>query len=191
MMQGSDHLLTFDPQTNRYIDGKRLTFGSEFQSTEFNRPSHKLLRAPDDRLFIYAAPSDTASNATFIEVQVSPVGEIAVISHTEFQFASSDDRKETFDSAFTYLPDYANGDGSYDLFLGQNYSVPDTDLRLIEDFIPPRRHDQARALNLLSSGVNGVSIHSRKQARRDSVPRRLHRFRKRQLDRDGSTRLRI
>ncbi len=158
VMQGNGHLLTFDPQTNRYIDGKQLTFGSEFHSSDANRPGHRLLRAPDDRLFLYAAASDAALNATFIEVQVSPSGELSFNSHAELQFATSDDRKETFDSTFAYLPDYASDDGSYDLLLGQNYSNPDTDLRLIEDFIPPRSHNLTRSLNLLSTGINGATI---------------------------------
>ena len=160
--QESDRLLTFDPQTRRYIDGVQITLGAGFYEAEMNRPGHRLLRAPDDRLFLYGAASNTDSNAKWIEVQVSPTGELSLLAHTELQFASSDDRQETFDSTHTFLPDYANDDGSYDLWLGQNYSNPDTDCRLIEDFIPPRRHDPTRSLNLLSSGANGIPIQGSK-----------------------------
>ena len=158
ILQQGGRFLTFDPQSERYVDGRQLSFGSEISIAERNRPSHSLLRSPDDRLFIYAAPAADAASATFIEIKVSAAGEISFLPHIEVQFPSAEDREETFDSALAYLPDYANGDGSYDLFLGQNYSNPNTDCRLIEDFIPPRRFDLGRTLNVVSAGAGGVSV---------------------------------
>jgi len=155
ILQG-DRILTFDPQSNRYIDGKRLTFGSGIHIEDFYRPDHHLIRAPDDRLLLYAAPSESATSATFLEVRVSPVGELSFAPYLELRAGSSSDLKETLGVQHAFLPDLGNDDGSYDLFLGQR--SPDTDCRLIEDFVPPRRHDPARTLNVLSRGRGGVSI---------------------------------
>ena len=153
-----DRILSFDPQTQRYIDGKQLTFGGGIQINHVRRPGHNFLRAPDDRLFLYASESGDATRTTFIEVKVSPAGELSFVPRVDVQFASTEDMRETFSNVKAYLPDYENGDGSYDLLLGQNYADPDTDFRLIDDFIPPRRHDLARSLNVFSFGVNGATI---------------------------------
>ncbi|MFT5129249.1 MAG: hypothetical protein ACI8W8_002871, partial [Rhodothermales bacterium] len=64
-MQLNNDIVTFDPQTCRFIDGKRLTFGSDIHLTGFQRPNHSFSRAPDDRLFLYGADSATATEGTF------------------------------------------------------------------------------------------------------------------------------
>jgi len=154
----ANHILTFDLQTQRFIDGKRLTFGSDISVVGFGRPSLRLLRAPDDRLFLYASPSADAPSTTFIEILVSPTGELAFDPFLELYADSYDTMEETHGAIRTFLPDYSNDDGSYDLFFGQPVNATDTECRLIEDFVPPRRHVLARTLNVLSIGTGGVSI---------------------------------
>ena len=154
----ADRLLTFDPQTYRFIDGKRLTFGSGIRISRFRRPDHNFLRAPDDRLFLYAAASELSTTASFVEVQVSPAGEISLAPHLELQAASHQVLDQTFFCVHTFVPDLANDDGSYDLLLGRVIGEGGTDFPLIEDFIPPRQHELARTVNVLSTGIGGVQI---------------------------------
>ncbi len=151
-----DRVFTFDLQRNRYIDGKRLTFGSGINVESFFRPDRTFLRAPDDRLFLYVSPAETATYAIFLEVLVSPAGELSFQPFLEMRANSSSDLDETSYVQQTFLPDLENDDGSYDLFLGQERA--NTDCRLIEDFVPPRRHELARTLNVLSRGVGGAPI---------------------------------
>ena len=151
-----DRLLTFDLQTNQYIDGRRLTFGNSIYISTVLRPTRRLIRAPDDRLLLCAAPSDTSTTCTFLDVRVAPDGTLSFSSFLELAANSSSDMKETFGAQHTFLPDIANDDGSYDLFLGHDNS--DTDCRLIKDFLPPRRIDPGRSLNVLSLGVGGATI---------------------------------
>ncbi|MFT5127855.1 MAG: hypothetical protein ACI8W8_001462, partial [Rhodothermales bacterium] len=74
-----------------------------------------------------------------------------VTPYLTLQAADSDTLADTFGTVHTYLPDLANNDGSCDLFLGQSLGSPGTACRLIEDFIPPRRHAPDRSINVLSS----------------------------------------
>jgi hypothetical protein len=46
--------------------------------------------------------------------------------------------QRTFNAVAAFVPDLTKGDGSYDLFMGVPWRAPGTDVRIIEDFIPPR-----------------------------------------------------
>ena len=160
IIRQGDQLVTFDPQANRFVDGKTLSYGSELQFGYFARPSYNFTRAPDDRLFLYLRTSDTSTNGMFIEIRVSPEGVLSIDPYLEVQASTEAVMDDSFGLQHTYLPDYANDDGSFDLFLGQQLATSGggTVCRVIEDFVPPRRHVLDRTLNLLSSGIGGASI---------------------------------
>ena len=160
-LQGNQ-LTTFDPQTNRFIDGKTISYGNNLQVGFWERPSAYFTRAPDDRLFLYVRSSDTSTNLLFLEIKVSPAGVLSLEPYLELHSASSS--AATLDDSFgvqhTYLPDIANTDGSYDLVLGQERSTSGggTVCRLIKDFIPPRSFDLARTVSVLSTGAVGATV---------------------------------
>lgn len=160
IIRQGNQILTFDPQANRFIDGKDLRHGSDIRFNYFQRPSSSFTRAPDDRLFLYVRPAENSTNATFVEIQVSPTGALSFHSYLELHTSSSTILDDTFETQHTFLPDLANNDGSFDLFLGQQLATSGggTTCRLIEDFVPPRRHSLSRTLNVLSKGNGGVSI---------------------------------
>ena len=160
IVRQGNQLLTFDLQTNRFIDGKTLTYGSEPEVAYFARPSKNFSRAPDDRIFMHMRPSAAATSSMFIEVEVSPTGQLILQPWLELQSASPAVIDDFFHLQHTYLPDLENNDGSYDLFLGQKavYSGGGTVCQLIEDYVPPRSHSIGRSLSVLSSGVIGASV---------------------------------
>ena len=174
IMRHGDQLLTFDPQTNRFIDGKTLIYGSDLQVAYFERPSYNFTRAPDDRLFLYARPLDTSTNGLFLEIQVSADGVVSVDPYLEMQASTSATMDNAFRVQHTYLPDHANDDGSYDLFLGQQRATSGG------------RHGLSRHRGIRSSAAAPAGPHAEpsvercersfypgKQAWGDSVQRRL------------------
>lgn len=157
ILQGN-HLLSFDPQQNRFIDGKTLDYGPGTMIAEFTRPHLRLIRAPDDRLYCYVAPATSATWANFVEIAVSDEGLISLGPHLRLSASGSATMNETYDTTHAFLPDLVNHDGSYDLFLGMPLEAPGTHCRLIEDFVPPRRFELARTLNVLSEPVGAVQV---------------------------------
>lgn len=159
ILQG-DQLMTHDVQENRFVDGKTIDYGSDLQTVTYEWPIYSFTRAPDDRLFLYVRPTDDSVTAAFLEIQVSAEGALSIVNHLEVLASSPTVLEDSFNVQHTYLPDYANGDGSYDLFLGQERAKNGggTVCRIIEDFVPARYHELSRSLNLLSSGVDGASI---------------------------------
>jgi hypothetical protein len=154
-----NHFLTFDLQQNRFIDGKTLTIGSSLYVPDFVRPDHRLIRAPDDRLYVYAAENTSSTWALFIEILVSDEGLVSFDEHIRFYASSANTMNETYETVHTFMPDLANNDGSYDLVLGMPWlNSPGTNCRTIEDFVPPRRFDPARTLNVLSSPSGGADV---------------------------------
>ena len=158
VVRQANHLLTFDMQQRRFIDGKTLTYGAGTYLASFSRPDISLVRAPDDRLLCYATPSTSETYASFVEIHVSPRGELSLAPCVKTYAASATTMNQTYSTAHTFLPDLGNDDGSYDLFLGMPMSTPGTNCRLIEDFVPPRRFELSRTLNVLSSPTGGVAI---------------------------------
>lgn len=160
ILQQGSQLLTFDPQANRFVDGKTLDYGTDLKVASFERPSYSFTRAPDDRLFLYLRPSGTSTHAVFLQIQVSPSGELSVTPHLQTEAETATAIDTSFSVQHCYLQDYTNGDGSYDLFLGQKRSTSGggTVCRVIEDFIPPRRHQIERTVNVLSSGAGHVTV---------------------------------
>ncbi|MEA3402478.1 MAG: hypothetical protein U9R79_14670, partial [Armatimonadota bacterium] len=54
ILQGAN-LLCFDVRARRFIDGARLSGDAPVEVAEFRRPDHRLVRSPDDQLWLYAA----------------------------------------------------------------------------------------------------------------------------------------
>ncbi|MEA3403029.1 MAG: hypothetical protein U9R79_17440, partial [Armatimonadota bacterium] len=137
ILQGAN-LLCFDVPARRFIDGARLSGDAPVEVAEFRRPDHRLVRSPDDQLWLYAATGEAPTEATFYEVAVSPEGELSLRPHLTLAADEPERLRRTLDVVKAFVPDLANGDGSCDLFLGVPMRVPGTDARLVPDFIPPR-----------------------------------------------------
>ena len=157
LLQGN-HVLTFDLHQDRFIDGKTIGYGPQTTIAEFTRPHLRLIRAPDDRLYAYVASDPGGTWANFVEIMVSDAGLLSFGAHLRLSAASAAVLGETLDTTHAFLPDRANGDGSYDLFLGMPLDAPGTHCRVIEDFVPPRRFEPARTLNVLSAPVGAVQV---------------------------------
>ena len=133
------NLLTFDLARSRFVDGVTLEYeGGKVYATYFARPSCRLLRAPDDRLFIYATPNDKANFATFFQVEVSPEGRLALSPFLTLTAKDAATMNLTYRTVYAFVTDLRRGDGSYDLLLGRPWRESGTDVRVIPDFIPPR-----------------------------------------------------
>lgn len=136
-LQG-DALLTFDVRARRFIDGVTLSAEGTIRVSEFPRPDHRLVRSPDDRLWLYASVGEAPTAATFYEVAVSSEGELSLRPHLTLISDDPATLERTFNVVHAFMPDLSAGDGSADLFLGAPMRVPGSDARLIRDFIPPR-----------------------------------------------------
>jgi hypothetical protein len=125
-------LLTFDPSTNQYVDGRTLP-GDVWC---FQKPECAMMELPDGRLMLCAQPTNSSS-ATFYEVRVSPAGQLGLEPLLTLRGADA----KAFDSlrraAVTFVADPAE-DGSYDLFLGPDSRKPATHAWVIPDFVPAR-----------------------------------------------------
>jgi len=138
ILQGPN-LLTFEVATGRFIDGRRLALpeGSIYISY-FSRPTFRLIRTPDDRLMFYATSEEARSQGTFTEIEVSPEGSISLRPHLTLTTGEAAMLETALEAVLAFVPDLERQDGSCDLFLGVPMRSPGTDVRIIEDFIPPR-----------------------------------------------------
>jgi len=132
-------LLSFDVAANRFTDGLTLTADGPIGIVEFERPDRRLLRAPDDRLLLYAAVGENPAEATFHEVSVDEDGTISVLPYLTLAAEDPSALARTLGVVCAFVPDLAHGDGSCDLFLGVPSRHPGSDARVIRDFIEPRR----------------------------------------------------
>jgi hypothetical protein len=125
-------LLTFDLATNRYVDGRRI----EGDVWRFCKPDFHFNVAPDDSILLCIHPKDSAK-VTFHELEVSPAGILSLRPHLTLTGPTAAAVQSLNGAVIAFTAD-PKGDGSYDLCLGPYWRSPDTQLRLISDFIPPR-----------------------------------------------------
>jgi hypothetical protein len=151
VMQGN-RFLTFDPQQRKFIDGQAVAFAGAgtFSCSGFSRPNYNLLHSPDNRLLCYATSGASATNASFVEIEVSPDGLLSFSPYLTLT-ASAASLDETYGAVYAFMPDLAGADGSYDLFIGQAPGAKSTACRVVKDFVPPRRFEFPPCLSVLST----------------------------------------
>lgn len=138
VLQGQS-LLSLDVRTWRFADGINLSAEGPVRPVRFFRSDECFLRAPDDRLFLYLTVGEEPVEGTFYEVQVASDGTLSLAPHLTLRAANAAQLARTFGVVRAFVPDLRARDGSCDLVLGVPFRPPGTDLRLIRDFIPPRR----------------------------------------------------
>lgn len=142
VLQGAS-LLSFDLSARRFVDGLTMAApaGADGEGpltvAEFARPDVRLLRAPDDSLMLYVSARESATSATFQRVEVAEDGAISLTPHLTVRAQSAETLASSFGVVAAFVPDSA--DGSVDLVLGAQMRSPATTIRVIRDFIAPRR----------------------------------------------------
>lgn len=120
-------ILTFDLDTWRYADAKRIAAGPWY----VKRPNRALMRGPNDRL--YFTLGDQGGSATMYALTISPRGEIIADPHINLTGIEPLDR-----GVAAFVAD-ASGDGSCDLAVGPNFRSPGSTMWIIPDVVPARR----------------------------------------------------
>jgi len=135
----NNRLLTFDVDAQVFADGRRLSSAEgQVAVWRFSKPSHRLIRTPDDRLLICTSV-EGSNTATFHEIDASPEGRLSVKPFLTLRAATPNAVREVDGAVLAFVPDLTKGDGSYDLFLGRYWRHPGTTVRVIRDFLPARQ----------------------------------------------------
>ena len=131
-------LTTLDLATWQFVDAVKVDRG--FAEFRLNHEDQRLMRLPDGRRMICVYdPKETKNSrltaATFLNLNVNAAGQISLAPHMLCTFSSFRHLATTI--AFLY--DSENNDGSYDLVFGPNWRQPEGAVRIIRDFLHPRK----------------------------------------------------
>ena len=133
-------LATFDMDAMRFVDAVRVP--PLFASFRHGRGNTSFLNLPDGSrmlgLFEKKDPDDAEEEpkaAAFVRIAVDVAGRISVTPHLRCTFPSS----RVFSAPVALVYDARNNDGSYDAVFGPHPKRPEGALRIIRDFVTPRR----------------------------------------------------
>jgi len=134
ILQYGGALMTYSIAQQRFIDAVQLADagGKPVQPIELSRPSACIWSAPNGQLFIATAQE----NLTFHEVTISKDGRIAVQPHIVVHRGKAAHAERV---VRCFMPDLLRRDGSYDFIIGGRHQGDDPSLRVIEDFVLPRK----------------------------------------------------
>jgi hypothetical protein len=135
LVQVTGHGYVYCPAEQRFVDAIRLIdgMGQPLVPISFDRPSSHILTAPSGAIFLATATG--SPGVTFVELAVSPSGQLTPRSHLTINDATREDIEGV---VRCFLPDLIRQDGSYDFVLGGAQERGGPQVRVIEDFIPPR-----------------------------------------------------
>jgi len=127
-------IASLDVTAGRFADVRKIPHPLAI----FVRGGGRIIRTPDERLMFMAYGKDGQS-ATFAEIKVAADGKLSFKPH--LTIVSGDKRALADRVVYAFIPDRIRNDGSCDLMLGSpgvRGATPETRLRLIPDFLPPR-----------------------------------------------------
>jgi len=138
MADGS--LATFDMDAMRFVDAVRVP--TPVAGFRHSRGNTAFLNLPDGGCMLGLLEKKDPDNAeeepkaaAFVRIAVDAAGRISVTPHLRCTFASS----RVFATAVAFVYDARNNDGSYDAVFGPHPKKPEGAIRIIRDFIRPRR----------------------------------------------------
>jgi len=133
-------LATFDMDAMRFVDAVRVP--PPFASFRHGRGNASFLNLPDGSrmlgLLEKKDPDDaeeTPKAGAFVRIDVDSAGRISLTPHLRCTFASP----LVFGAPVAFVYDARNNDGSYDAVFGPHSKRPEGALRIIRDFVTPRR----------------------------------------------------
>jgi hypothetical protein len=143
MLQGGGVLHTYSLAQRRFVDGVQLRTDNDepIRLLSFSRPSATLWTSPNGQIFFVAAlQGEKSRSVDYFEVTVSREGRLDVAPHLAVSWSGAGRVQDFDDIVHCFLPDLTKHDGSYDLVLGGSQeNGGQTTVRVIDDFIPPRR----------------------------------------------------